>query len=108
MPRELNVEEIEGLIDAFGQGARRVRQAGFDAVNLHMAHGYLIARFLSPLSNKRTDGYGDDTRRRARFAVEVIKKVRQEVGLGFPIICRVSADEFVEGGLRISETKLLA
>jgi len=108
MARELSLEEIPIIVERFGQAARRVKEAGFNAVDVHGGHGYLIASFLSPLTNKRVDGYGGDTQQRARFAVEVARCVRENVGRDFPIIFRISGDEHVEGGLTINETKIIA
>jgi 2,4-dienoyl-CoA reductase-like NADH-dependent reductase (Old Yellow Enzyme family)/thioredoxin reductase len=104
VPRELTVEEIEGLVEEFSEGARRAKEAGFDMVEIHAAHGYLVAQFLSPLSNHRMDGYGGDVQGRSRFAVEVVRRTRQKVGPDFPIFCRISGDEFEEGGLKISDS----
>jgi len=108
IPHELSVNEIEDIIEAFSKAAERVRKAGADGVEIHMAHGYLICSFLSPFSNKREDGYGGSIQARSRFAVEVLNSVRSRVGPDFPIICRLSGDEYVEGGLRIEETKEVA
>ena len=108
IPRELSVPEIEEIIEAFSSAAKRVKKAGADGVELHMAHGYLICSFLSPFSNRRTDQYGGDVKARARFAVEVLQSVRKQVGPDFPIVCRLSGDEYVDGGLRIGETKQIA
>jgi len=108
VPRELSVGEIEQIIEAFTLAAQRVKNAGADGVELHMAHGYLICSFLSPFSNRRTDQYGGDVQGRARLAREVLKSVRKRVGPDFPIICRLSGDEYVDGGLRIDETKQIA
>jgi len=108
VPRELSVGEIEQIIEAFTLAAQRVKNAGADGVELHMAHGYLICSFLSPFSNRRIDQYGGDVQGRARLAREVLKSVRKRVGPDFPIICRLSGDEYVEGGLRIDETKQIA
>ena len=88
IPRELSVGEIKEIIEAFSVAAQRVKKAGADGVELHMAHGYLICSFLSPFSNKRADQYGGDIHGRARLAVEVLKSVRNRVGPDFPIICR--------------------
>lgn len=101
--RELRSNEIEEIIEAFGEAARRVKAAGFDAVELHGAHGYLLAQFLSPYTNRRTDQWGGSFENRVRFPLEVIKRVRAAVGEDYPIIYRVSGDEFVEGGLKIDE-----
>lgn len=108
MPLELSVEEIQKIIKAFGEAARRVRETGADGVEIHMAHGYLINQFLSPFSNHRTDEYGGDPERRMRMAVEVLRAVRNQVGPDFTIVCRLSADEYVEGGLTLEETKEIA
>ncbi|MFC1915755.1 FAD-dependent oxidoreductase [Chloroflexota bacterium] len=108
VPKPLSIKEIKELIEEFAENARRVKQAGFDAIELHGAHGYLIDQFLSPYANKRTDEYGGTTKRRARFALEIIQAVRSEVGPAFPLIFRISADEFVEGGLRLEESKIIA
>ncbi len=98
MPRALTSEEIAELVGCHAQAARRARDAGFDAVEIHGAHGYLINQFLSPYSNHREDEYGGDAEGRFRFAREVVQGVRSEVGDGFPIIFRFSSSELVEGG----------
>jgi NADPH-dependent 2,4-dienoyl-CoA reductase/sulfur reductase-like enzyme len=108
MPRALSREEIEERVQAYVQAARRVKEAGADGVEIHMAHGYLLDQFLSPFSNQRKDEYGGDTSRRLKMPLEVLKAVRKEVGPDFPIICRVSADEYVEGGLKLEESKEIA
>jgi 2,4-dienoyl-CoA reductase-like NADH-dependent reductase (Old Yellow Enzyme family)/thioredoxin reductase len=108
IPHELSTGEIEEIIEAFTTAAQRVKEAGADGVELHMAHGYLICSFLSPFSNRRSDQYGGDLQGRARLAREVLKSVRNRVGSNFPISCRLSGDEYVEGGLRIEETKQIA
>jgi len=105
IPRELSVAEI---IEAFSAAAQKVKEAGADGVEIHMAHGYLICSFLSPFTNKRSDRYGGDLQGRSRLAVEVLHSVRSRVGPDFPIICRLSADEYLEGGLKIEETKQIA
>ena len=107
-PRELSVSEIEEIIEAFTVAAQRVKNAGADGVELHMAHGYLLCSFLSPFSNRRSDQYGGGIQARARFALEVLKSVRNRVGPDFPISCRLSGDEYVDGGLKIEETKQVA
>jgi len=108
VPRELTVPEIKNLVDKFVQAARRAKEAGFDVVNIHMAHGYLIQQFLSPLSNRRNDEYGGDTAGRCKFAVEVLKGVRSELGPDFPIFCRLTVDEGVEAGLNLQESQIIA
>ncbi len=98
-PREMTIDDIKETIAAFGSAARRAREAGFDGVELHCAHGYLLTQFLSTLSNQRTDEYGGATlKQRARFVVELIRTVRKEVGPDFPISIRISTEEFIKGG----------
>ncbi|MEH7385025.1 NADPH dehydrogenase NamA [Bacillus sp. JJ1521] len=96
-PKELSIHEINETIEAFKAGARRAKEAGFDMIEIHGAHGYLINEFLSPLSNKREDEYGGSSENRYRFLQEVIKAVK-EVWDG-PLIVRVSANDYTDGGL---------
>lgn len=103
MPRALNLDEIKGLVEAFGHAARRAREAGFDAVEIHGTHGYLINQFLSPYSNRRTDDYGGSPEGRRRFALEVYDAVRRAVGADYPVLFRMNADEHVEGGITPEE-----
>ncbi len=98
IPRPLQKEEIEHIVKKFGEAARRVQIAGFDAVEIHAGHSYLISQFLSPLTNNRTDEFGGSPENRSRFARMVIEEVRRQVGPFFPIILRISADELMEGG----------
>ncbi len=104
MPRALTVEEIVAIEDAFAQAAARAKQAGFDGVEIHGAHGYLICSFLSPYTNKRTDQYGGSLENRARFALNIVRKVREQVGKDFLVGFRISGAEYVEGGLTIEDT----
>jgi 2,4-dienoyl-CoA reductase-like NADH-dependent reductase (Old Yellow Enzyme family)/thioredoxin reductase len=97
-PRALRRDEIPGVVESFAQAARRAQQAGFDAVELHMAHGYLINEFFSKLTNQRIDEYGGDLKGRARFGLEVLAAVRAAVGKDFPIICKLAVNEGVPGG----------
>lgn len=108
VPRALNIEEIKGLVRAFGHGARRAREAGFDAVEIHGTHGYLINQFLSPYSNRRSDEYGGSDEGRRRFPLEVYEAVREAVGEDFPILYRINADEHVEGGITPEEGRKFA
>ncbi|MHB1005367.1 MAG: FAD-dependent oxidoreductase [Chloroflexota bacterium] len=107
-PRELSRAEIEAIQADFVRGARRAKAAGFDAVTLHAAHGYLINAFLSPLANKRTDRYGGDLAGRARFGLEIAERVRAEVGDDFPVLCRVSGSELIDGGLDLADMRQVA
>lgn len=108
MPRELSVEEIQELVEQFGDTALRAKKAGFDAVEIHGAHGYLVNQFMSPFSNKRIDQYGGTILNRARFALEVIANIRSKVGTDYPLIYRMSVNEFVEGGLTTEDSKVIS
>lgn len=108
IPDVMNEDEILQAIAHFAQSARRAKEAGMDAVELHGAHGYLIAQFMSPFSNRRTDEWGGNLEGRMRFPLEVIKAVRKMAGPDFPIIFRISADEGVWGGRSIEESVLIA
>lgn len=108
MPREMSTEEIHRLVQAFADAAVRAKKAGFDGVEIHGAHGYLINEFVSPFSNKRCDEYGGSTENRTRFPREIIQSVRKAVGSDFPIFYRMSSEEYVPGGLEIEEAKLIA
>jgi 2,4-dienoyl-CoA reductase-like NADH-dependent reductase (Old Yellow Enzyme family) len=99
MPRALSREEIAELVEAYADAARRAREAGFDAVEIHGAHGYLLHQFISPRCNQREDEYGGEGR--FRFPVEVVSAVREAVGPGFPVIYRFSADEEVKDGYHL-------
>lgn len=109
-PRELTTAEVKEIVSAFGDAALRVKKAGYDAVEIHGAHGYLIQEFTSPYSNKRTDEYGGSLTNRARFSTEIIKDVRSKVGDDFTIIYRMSTTELLgEGeGLTIADSRVLA
>lgn len=103
IPRSLEKEEIQAITKKYAASARRAQIAGFDAVEIHAGHSYLISQFLSPLTNKRTDEFGGSPENRARFAKIVIEEVRNAVGPMFPIIVRLSADEFLEGGNKLED-----
>lgn len=107
-PRALSLEDIQTLEQQFIDCARRVKEAGFDGVEIHGAHGYLVNQFVSPFSNKRCDQYGGTTENRVRFPSEIIRGVRAVVGDDFPIFYRMSSEEYVPGGLEIAEAKLIA
>ena len=107
-PREMTKEDIEETIQAYADAAVRAKACGFDAVEVHGAHGYLINQFNSPYSNKRCDEYGGSTWNRTRFGREVIQRVRAAVGEDYPILFKLTTEEFVAGGLRIAEGKEVA
>ena len=106
-PHALTKEEIRGLVDAHIQAARRAKEAGFDGVDIHCAHGYLVPGFFSPLSNVRTDEYGGDLSGRTRFLVEIIRGIKERLG-DFPLTIKVSGDEYIEGGLDIEKMTEIA
>ncbi|RYL94814.1 NADPH dehydrogenase NamA [Sporolactobacillus sp. THM7-4] len=99
VPEEMNKEEINKVVSAFKEGARRAKAAGFDVIELHAAHGYLLHEFLSPLSNQRTDEYGGTEENRYRLLSEVVEAVK-EVWDG-PLFVRISGSDYLEGGLNI-------
>ena len=102
--RAMTIEEIYDLIEKFGEAAWRVQQAGFDSVELHGAHGYLIAQFMSPFVNKRNDRFGGSFMGRMRFTMEIITRIQMKCGGDFPIGIRYSGDEWIEGGRTLDET----
>lgn len=99
MPRELSLDDIKDLIEKFKDGARRALEAGFDAIEVHAAHGYLIHEFLSPITNKRRDRYGGNLEKRTRFLKEILLAIREVWPEEKPIIVRFSATDYVEGGI---------
>jgi len=97
-PRPLSIDEIERLVDKYAETACRAKDAGFDGVEVIASTGYLLSQFLSPLTNKRNDEYGGDLSNRMRFGLEIAKAVRKAIGEGFPLIFRVSGNDFMKGG----------
>lgn len=102
-PREMTHDDIAEITNAFGSAARRAREAGFDAVEVHGAHGYLLTQFLSARSNRREDEYGGSLENRARFIIDILSEVRRQVGEDFPVSLRLSVEEFIEGGYTVSD-----
>jgi 2,4-dienoyl-CoA reductase-like NADH-dependent reductase (Old Yellow Enzyme family) len=105
VPRQLSPDEIETLEDLFVDSAARIQTAGFNGIEIHGGHGYLIAQFLSPLSNLRTDAYGGSFEKRLRLPLNLIRKARKRLGNDFVIGYRISGDEHVTGGLTLDDTK---
>ncbi len=101
--REMTVSEVEAAIQAFAEAARRCREAGFDGVQIHAAHGYLISQFLSPFVNKRTDSWGGTAEKRMRFLRDVCSAVREQVGEDYPVLIKLGMMDGVEGGLSSEE-----
>jgi 2,4-dienoyl-CoA reductase-like NADH-dependent reductase (Old Yellow Enzyme family) len=96
-------EEIRRVVDAFGKSAVRAEKAGFDGVQIHAAHGYLLSQFLSPFFNKRSDAYGGSLENRLRIVLEVFQGIKGQVGADFPVMIKMNAQDFLEGGLSMDE-----
>ena len=107
-PRALTLGEVREMVKRYAWAAKIGQDLGFDAVEVHCAHAHLIDQFLSPLLNHRQDGYGGDLEARTRFAQEVVAEVRQVVGPGYPIICKIDGSEYVEGGTTLEDAKVVA
>lgn len=108
VPKALEHDEIKELVEKYADVAARVKAAGFDMVEIHGAHGYLVSEFLSPLSNKRTDEYGGDEKGRTKFAIEIIQRIREKLGDEFPISIRINGADNIPGGLVLEDTKAIA
>ncbi len=107
--RALTIEEISEIVDLFAQAAVRAKKAGFEGIEIHAGHGYLLSQFLSPLSNKRQDLYGGSIENRARILIEVLSAIRKSVGNNYPLWCRMNGQEFgVEGGFTLNDSKAVA
>ena len=107
-PRELATEEIGEVAGAFGEAARRCREGGFDFIELHGAHGYLINQFLSPNANRRKDRYGGDFENRIRFLMEIMAEVKQRAGADFPVGVRINGEDYMENGWTLADAQRLA
>ena len=107
-PRALTTREVEAIVAAFAQTIRRAKEAGFDGVELHGAHGYLLSSFLSPYTNTRTDKYGGSVEKRVAIVREIVAQARPLVGSGFPILIRMNGDDHVPGGIDIDSLPELA
>ena len=108
MPREMTIEDIEDTVKYFAEATRRAKEAGFDAVQLHAAHGYLLSEFLSPHTNRRTDEYGGTTENRFKIIQKIYNKTVELVGKDFPILIKMNVDDFLEGGIKLNESKKIA
>jgi 2,4-dienoyl-CoA reductase-like NADH-dependent reductase (Old Yellow Enzyme family) len=102
--KELTAKEIQDLVAAFAGAAQRAKSAGFDGVQIHAAHGYLLSQFLSPIFNRRQDGYGGSIENRARIHVEVIHAVREAVGIDYPVLIKMNCADFAENGLSLEDS----
>ncbi|MGE4265219.1 MAG: NADH:flavin oxidoreductase [Desulfovibrio sp.] len=106
--RAASLDDIKTIAQAFAAAARRAKDAGFDAVQLHGAHGYILNQFLSPAFNKRTDEYGGSLENRARLLLDVVKGVRAAVGPAFPVFVKLNSEDFLEGGMAREEAVAVA
>ncbi|MCZ7657128.1 MAG: NAD(P)/FAD-dependent oxidoreductase [Xanthobacteraceae bacterium] len=108
MPKELTVAEIQRIVRRFTEAAARAREAGYDAIELHGAHGYLIGQFLSPEANRREDQYGHDLAGRTRFYIELIQAIKKELGQDYPVICRMNGRDHAPQGLELDDAVEIA
>ena len=107
-PKAMSVNEIHVVVTSFGEAARRVKEAGFDAAEIHGAHGYLINQFLSQNANQRSDGYGGSLKNRARLAMEIISEVKKAVGDDIPLFFRLNGEDYIKGGATLKEAVEIA
>lgn len=108
VPKELTIDEIAKITTYFARAALRAKLAGFDGVEIHAAHGFLIDQFLSRSSNKRQDSYGGDLPNRTRFLIEIIRNVKEAVGKSYPVWCRINGKVYEEGGTSLEEAQEIA
>jgi 2,4-dienoyl-CoA reductase-like NADH-dependent reductase (Old Yellow Enzyme family) len=101
--RMMTKEDIQSVCIAFARAASRAKRAGFDGIQLHAAHGFLLSEFLSPFFNRRTDEYGGSVENRARILLEVLKNVKNAVGDGWPVMVKINSEDFVDGGLAVED-----
>jgi len=106
--RPLTSGEIRKIVESYGEAARRAQEAGFDAIELLASTGYMISRFISPLTNKRTDQYGGPLENRLRFLLEIIEEIKRRVGSDYPLMCRISGAQLIEGGYTLEDNKSIA
>jgi len=104
-PQEMSLQDIRFVQEAFAAAGLRAKQAGFDGVQLHGAHGYLLSKFLTPYYNRRTDGYGGNIENRARMVLETYQAIRDRVGPKYPIFIKINCDDFMDQGLTFSDCK---
>ena len=102
-PREMTPDDIGEVVDAFGTAAARAKAGGFDGVQIHAAHGYLLSQFLSPVFNRRSDFYGESVENRARIVREVVQCIRKTVGDDYPVLIKVNTADYLDGGLELPD-----
>ena len=101
--KEMTIEDIQQVVTLFGQAAQRAKAAGFDGVQIHAAHGYLLSQFLSPAINQRTDEYGGSLENQTRIIMEVLRNIRQVVGRNYPVLIKINSEDFLENGLSLTD-----
>ena len=104
----MTADDIKRTVIAFGDAAERAVKSGFDGIQIHAAHGYLLSQFLSPHYNKRTDSYGGNLENRARLLLQVYNEIRQRIGTSFPVMAKINSEDFVENGITVKETITVA
>jgi len=104
IPHEMTQQDIQNIVEAFGISAKRARTAGFDGIQIHAAHGYLLSQFLSPAFNKRKDDYGGSIENRVRIIQEVLNAIRKNVGDDFPVLIKMNCQDFIDGGLILDDS----
>ena len=102
--RKMTAEDIQEIVEVFARAARRAKEAGFDAIQIHGAHGFLISQFLSPAFNTRTDAYGGPIENRAKVVLEILEKMRSYVGNDFPLLIKMNSEDGIDGGLTVKES----
>ncbi|MCP4623324.1 MAG: NADH:flavin oxidoreductase [bacterium] len=102
--REMSAEDIQDIIESFGQAARRAKEVGFDAIQIHGAHGFLVNQFLSPAFNKREDAYGGPIENRTKAVLEILENMRRHVGNDFPILIKLNSEDIIDGGLTVGDS----
>jgi 2,4-dienoyl-CoA reductase-like NADH-dependent reductase (Old Yellow Enzyme family) len=105
VPKEMTKDDIHSMQDAFAAGAVRAKKAGFDGIQIHAAHGYLLSRFLTPYYNRRKDEYGGSLENRARAVLETYQRIREAVGVEFPVLVKINCDDFMDQGMTFEECK---
>jgi len=105
--QEMMPQDIQDVIEAFGLAAQRAKKAGFDGVQIHAAHGYLLSQFLSPAFNKRQDKYGGDIENRANILIEILSGIRKQVGNNYPVLIKMNSCDFLEQGLELDDSLIV-
>lgn len=105
-PQEMTIKDIQEVVEAFGLAAERAVKAGFDGIQIHGAHGYLLSQFLSPAFNQRKDSYGGNIENRARILLEVLDRIRKSVGKDYPVMIKMNCEDFLDNGLELDDSMI--